>query len=86
MGPGFDLMMVVLVMAERTMQRMVNPSGTDTFMKWCAERDLPLITPHRYETALHHKPDTLEELKQVLNTVNIIRNEGMAMELRCGLV
>lgn len=30
---------------------------------------------------LHRKPDTLDELKNVLNMVNIIRNEGMEMEL-----
>nr|Q9SMH3.1 RecName: Full=Dynein-1-alpha heavy chain, flagellar inner arm I1 complex; AltName: Full=1-alpha DHC; AltName: Full=Dynein-1, subspecies f [Chlamydomonas reinhardtii]CAB56598.1 1-alpha dynein heavy chain [Chlamydomonas reinhardtii] len=36
----------------------------------------------KYQTALHRPPDTLEELKQVLNTVNTIRGESMVMELR----
>ncbi|PNH08033.1 Dynein-1-alpha heavy chain, flagellar inner arm I1 complex [Tetrabaena socialis] len=36
----------------------------------------------KYQTALHRPPSTLEELKQVLNTVNQIRGESMLMELR----
>ncbi|KXZ49756.1 DHC2 protein [Gonium pectorale] len=36
----------------------------------------------KYQTALHRPPSTLEELKQVLNTVNQIRGESMVMELR----
>ena len=36
----------------------------------------------KFSKALHKKPDTLDELKSVLNTVNIIRNEHMAMELK----
>ncbi|MEW5308429.1 MAG: hypothetical protein WDW38_000392 [Sanguina aurantia] len=34
------------------------------------------------DTALHREPATLEELKQVLNTVAKIRNESMSMELQ----
>ncbi|KAL6757976.1 dynein heavy chain, N-terminal region 1-domain-containing protein, partial [Haematococcus lacustris] len=36
----------------------------------------------KYEVAVRRQPDTLDELKHVLNTVSIIRNEGAAMELR----
>lgn len=38
------------------------------------------ITSH--DAALHKEPATLEELKQVLNTVAKIRNESMGMELQ----
>ena len=36
----------------------------------------------KLDAALHRPPATLEELKQVLNTVNTIRHENMVMELR----
>ncbi|GLI59150.1 hypothetical protein VaNZ11_000978 [Volvox africanus] len=36
----------------------------------------------KFQAALHRPPSTLEELKQVLNTVNTIRGESMVMELR----
>lgn len=47
----------------------------------------PNTTAHararRYEEGLHRSPDTLEALKDVLNTVNNIRIESMTMELKC---
>jgi len=36
----------------------------------------------KHDVALHRPPDSLEELKKVLNIVNIIRNESMGMELK----
>lgn len=52
------------------------------FRVWCRYDATIYAAACRFEQALHRKPDTLDELKAVLNTVNRIRNEGMIMELR----